>query len=137
MLFGVAAYWNYHVYFGGVWDHLKAFPFNAGGSGLLSTSPTSQSPEVFQFPGPTPSISSYGPRDGIVWIIESDAYGSNGPAVLRAYDAANLANELYNSNQNNSRDTPGPAVKFSVPTVVNGKVYVGTANQLAVYGLLN
>jgi hypothetical protein len=134
-LYGMPAYWNNTVYFGGQTDNLKAFSFNAGGSGLLSPSAVSYSPESFVFPGPTPSISANGSSDGIVWAIETDAYASNGPAVLRAYDATNLANELYNSTQNGSRDTPGPAVKFAAATVVNGKVYVGTATQLAVFGL--
>jgi hypothetical protein len=134
-LYGMPAYWNNTVYFGGQTDNLKAFSFNAGGSGLLSPSAVSYSPESFVFPGPTPSISANGSSDGIVWAIETDAYATNGPAVLRAYDATNLANELYNSTQNGSRDTPGPAVKFAAATVVNGKVYVGTATQLAVFGL--
>ncbi|MGA3073678.1 MAG: chitobiase/beta-hexosaminidase C-terminal domain-containing protein [Bryobacteraceae bacterium] len=134
-LFGMPAYWNNTVYFGAQYDNLKAFSFNAGGSGLLSPSAVSYSPESFAFPGPTPSISANGSGNGIVWAIQTDAYASNGPAVLHAYDATNLANELYNSTQNGSRDTPGPAVKFAAATVAHGKVYVGTATQLAVFGL--
>jgi hypothetical protein len=134
--YGMPAYWNNTVYLGGQNDNLKAFSFNAGGSGLLSSSAVSYSPESFVYPGPTPSISANGSGNGIVWAIQTDAFASNGPAVLHAYDAANLANELYNSTQNGSRDTPGPAVKFAAATVARGKVYVGTATQLAVFGLL-
>jgi hypothetical protein len=88
----------------------------------------------------TVSISANGNSNGILWAVESDAYyatGSHGPAVLHAYDAKNLAHEIYNSKQRSARDNPGPASKFTVPTVVNGKVFVGTANQLSVYGLLS
>jgi hypothetical protein len=136
-IWGNFAYWNGNVYSGAQYDNLKAFSFNAGGSGLLSTSPTSYSPETFAFPGPTPSVSANGTANGIVWAIETDAYGSEGPAVLHAYDATNLATELYNSTQNATRDTPGPAVKFAAATIARGKVYVGTATELAVYGLLS
>jgi hypothetical protein len=134
-IWGMPAYWNNTVYFGAQYDNLKAFSFNAGNSGLLSTSAVSYSPESFAFPGPTPSISANGTGNGIVWAIQTDAYGSEGSAVLHAYDATNLANELYNSTQNGASDTPGPAVKFAAATVARGKVYVGTATQLAVYGL--
>lgn len=135
-IWGMPAYWNNMVYYGGTNDNLKAFSFNANNSGLLSSSAVSYSPESFPFPGPTPSISASGSANGIVWAIQTDAYGSSGPAILHAYDATNLANELYNSTQNASRDTPGPAVKFAAATVVHGRVYVGTETQLAVYGLL-
>src|ERR1035437_3195169 len=134
-IWGMPAYWNNTVYFGAQNDNLKAFSFNANSSGQLSASAVSYSPESFAFPGPTPSISANGSGNGILWAIQTDAYGSNGAAVLHAYDATNLANELYNSTQNGSRDTPGPAVKFAAATVVNGKVYVGTATQVAVFGL--
>ena len=134
-IWGMPAYWNDTVYFGAQYDNLKAFSFNAGGSGLLSSSAVSYSPESFAFPGPTPSISANGTSNGIVWAIETDAYASSGPAVLHAYDATNLASELYNSTQNGSADTPGPAVKFAAATVARGRVYVGTATQLAVFGL--
>jgi hypothetical protein len=56
--------------------------------------------------------------------------------VLRAYDATDVAHELYNSAQAGPRDTLGSAVKFTVPTIINGKVYVGTASELDVFGLL-
>ncbi len=134
-IWGMPAYWNNTVYFGAQYDNLKAFSFNANGSGLLSDSAVSYSPESFAFPGPTPSISANGSANGILWAIQTDSYGSGGSAVLHAYDATNLANELYNSTQNGTRDTPGPAVKFAAATVAHGKVYVGTATQLAVFGL--
>ena len=59
------------------------------------------------------------------------------PAVLHAYDATDLTKELYNSNQaSNSRDQFGGGNKFITPIVVNGKVFVGTPNGVAVFGLL-
>ena len=72
-----------------------------------------------------------------MWDVLSSAYNSSGPAVLLAHNATNVASTLYSSNQNLSRDNPGQATKFVVPTVVNGKVYVGTANFLSVFGLLS
>ena len=69
--------------------------------------------------------------NGIVWAVEN-----SNPAVLRAYDATNLANELYNSNQAGSRDQFGPGNKFITPVIVNGKVFVGTQTGVAVFGLL-
>jgi Chitobiase/beta-hexosaminidase C-terminal domain/Legume lectin domain/Fn3 associated len=135
-LFGLPAYWNGHLYFwpasaGGA---LKAFSFS---NGVLSSSPTSVSAEISSFPGATPSVSSNGNSNAIVWTVRTDAFGSRGPAILYAHDATNLAKLLYSSSQDAPRDTPGPAVKFVTPTITNGKVYVGTENQLAVFGLLN
>lgn len=131
--FGTPAYWNGNVYFLGVGDFLKAFSVT---NGMLSTSPTSLAPTTFGYPGATPSISASGTTHAIVWALQNDAAGS-GPAVLHAYDATNVATELYNSNQAaGSRDAAGVAVKFTVPTVVNGKVYVGTSSELDVFGLL-
>ena len=97
--------------------------------------PESQSSTSFQFPGPTPSISANGNHGGIVWIIQADGYVDGSSEILRAYDATDLQEELYNSNENPRRDNPGGAVKFAVPTIANGKVYVGAKGQLSVYGL--
>jgi hypothetical protein len=116
-------------------DVLKAFSFSTS-TGLLSTSATAKGAHKFGVHGANVAISSNGVSDGIVWEIESTAQTSGGPAILRAYDATNVANELYDSSQAGSRDTAGPAVKFVQPTVADGKVFVGTGNQLDVYGLL-
>ncbi len=130
---GTIAYFQNQIYVGGIKDHLKAYPISQS---LLSAGPLSMGPEVFGYPGPTPVISSNGSLNGIVWIVQSDASAQGGPAVLRALDAANISHELYNSTQAGKRDTAGPAVKFSTPTVANGKVFVATQTELDVYGLL-
>ncbi len=131
-VWGSPAFWNNTAYFGGSYDHLRAFAFD---SHLEKLSFSSDSPEYFNFPGSTPSISSNGTSNGIAWIIENDTYGG-GNAVLRAYDATNLGNELYNSEQNPGRDRLGLAVKFTVPTIADGHVFAGAENQVVMYGLL-
>lgn len=154
-MWGTPAYWNGNLYVGGAQDggtsgdNLKAFSFNAGGSGMLSATPTSMSSHVYNFSGPTPSVSSNPTMtNGIVWALDNSQYGpptpnGSGPAVLHAYDATNLANELWNSTQGTG-NTAGNAVKFTVPTIANGKVYIGTrgnsttgggVGELDVYGL--
>ena len=130
------AFWNNHVYFGGTYDFMKMFVFNPS-TGLLSSFPPSSTSTFFGFPGPTPSISANGNTNGIVWALQTDQYYNFGSAILHAYNATQLSTELYNSAQNPARDDAGGAVKFAVPTVANGKVYVGAAQQLSVYGLLN
>ena len=134
-IWGAPAFWNNNVYFGGSYDYLKAFSFDPNAQ-RLSVSFTSKSPESYGFPGPTPSVSANGNANGIVWIIESDTYQNDGNAILRAYDATNLGTELYNSGQNPGRDRAGPAVKFTVPTVADGHVFVGAENEVDMYGLL-
>jgi hypothetical protein len=125
------AYFNYAVYYAGVSDYLKAFSIT---NALLGTTPSSKSATTFGYPGATPSVSANGTSNGIVWALESST-GST--AVLHAYDATNLSKELYNSTQAaGSRDSFGTGNKFITPMIVNGKVYVGTPNGVAVFGLL-
>jgi hypothetical protein len=101
---------------------------------LLSGGPLAVGPDNIGYPGTTPSVSSNGTLNGIVWVVEADGAASSKPATLRAYDAGNVAHELYNSGQNTT-DQAGAAVKFAPPTVANGKVYVPTAVELDVYAL--
>jgi hypothetical protein len=136
--YSAPVYYNGAVYFGPVADRLAAFSLT---NGVLSTAPTSRSSTLYGYPGATLAISANGAANGILWSVQRfgpipAGYGS-APAILRAHDAANLANELYNSTQAGSRDVMDTfAAKFSVPLVVNGKVFVSTEGQLAVYGLL-
>ena len=129
--FGSPAYFNNAVYYSGADDFLDRYSLR---NGLLSATPVSETLTKFNR-GSTPSISANGSTNGIVWAIDQGAT-STASAVLHAYNASNLAKELYNSNQNATRDNLGPGIKFSVPTVANGKVYIGTKNRLVVYGIL-
>jgi hypothetical protein len=129
------AYWNEYVYYSGIRDYLSMYSVT---DGLLSSKPVSKARTPFRFPGCTPSVSSNGASNGIVWAIEPFVLSQGGPpAVLHAYDARNVSKELYNSKQNAKRDTAGTQQKYSVPTIANGKVYVGTQTELDVYGLLH
>ena len=128
-VFSKPAVFNNTVYYGAVGDSIRAFPIvNA----MLATTASSKTSHSFTYPGATPTVSANGSNDAILWAVEN-----SNPAVLHAYDATNLATELYNSNQAaNSRDHFGAGNKFMVPIVVNGKVFVGTPNGVAVFGLL-
>ena len=134
--YGSPAYWQGHIYWGGVSDSVKMFNFT---NGLSSTAAVSQSSEVYQFPGASPVVSANGSTQGILWTIENngstDQDVSGQTAILHAYDATNLASELYNSSQVAS-DLAGSPVKFTMPVVANGKVYLGTQSSVAAYGLL-
>jgi hypothetical protein len=125
----MAALFNNTVYYAGQGDHLKAFPI---ANALLATTPASESANTFAYPGATPSVSSNGLQNSIVWAIENQ----NGAGVLHAYDTTNIPTELYDSNQAaNGRDHFSDN-KFVPPMIANGKVYVGTTNSVAVFGLL-
>jgi hypothetical protein len=128
-IFSTPAYFNGTIFFGAIHDSVKAFSIT---NARLEVTPSSQTVTVFPYPGATPSISANGVSNAILWAIEN-----SGPAVLHAYDATNLANELYNSSQAaNGRDTMGVGAKFIAPTVANGKVYVSTINGVEVFGIL-
>ena len=126
-IFSTAAFWQSWLYIATVNSPVRAFPLNNISGPFGSQS--SQAPTSFGWPGATPSVSSQSANNGIVWAIESSS-----PATLHAYDATNLNTELWNSSKS-SGDTAGGYVKFTVPTVANGKVYVGNSSQLTVYGL--
>jgi hypothetical protein len=102
-------------------------------NGLLTTAPTSTSPQAYPYPGGALSISANGNANGILWAVQKNGT-ANG--TLHAYDASNLSFELYNSDQAGTRDTLDMAAKFAIPLVANGKVYVASNTQLTVYGLL-
>ncbi|HEY7304253.1 MAG TPA: RICIN domain-containing protein [Bryobacteraceae bacterium] len=128
--FGAPAWFNGKVYFGAVNDTIRSYAVNGA---LVSPAPVSRTTHVFGFPGATPSISANGKNGGILWAIENSS-----PAVLHAYDASNLATQFYNSKQAaNGRDHFGPGNKFMTPTIANGKVYVGTPQSVAVFGVLD
>ena len=139
--FTTASYWNGNVYAGAVGDNVKVYPIS---NAVLATSPTAQSTESYGYPGVNVVISAAGPTatSGIAWALDTNASGTatggagpTGPAILRAYDATSLGKALWSSSTL-SADKCGNAVKFVVPTVANGKVYVVGTNQLTVYGLL-
>jgi hypothetical protein len=131
------AWWNNNVYVGASGDYIKAFSFNPT-TALLSTTPASQTAGKYGYPGTTVSISSNGTTNGILWALNNGQYKTTtGPTVLNAYDATNLTKQLYSSSTNSTRDNPGAPVKMTVPTIVNGKVYITTQGALSVYGLLN
>jgi hypothetical protein len=126
--FSTPAYFNQRVYYGASKDALRYYIVSNGQ--LIPDQPGTFGSRVFPFPGATPSISANGNANGIAWTIQNGS-----PAVLVAYNATNLTTELYNSSQAGSRDQLGNGVKFAVPTVANGKVYVGGQSSVAVFGL--
>lgn len=150
-IFATAAFWQNNVYYAGTGSGLMAFTIDPLSGKFANTAPSMQSAHLFPFPGATPSISASGTGNSIVWAIDSSTYCTTqspgcGPAVLFALDPANNLAELWKSSAS-AGDTAGLAVKFTVPTVANGKVYVGTRGndngagtssirgELDVYGL--
>ena len=128
--FGTPAYFNGRIYYGGTKDKLKAFALS---NGALSSTPVSTGPRTFSAPGATPSVSANGTNNGIVWALQAGS-----PAVLAAYYPTNLTTEMYSSDQAAAnRDQLANGVKFAVPTIANGKVYVGNQYSVAVFGLLD
>ena len=103
--------------------------------GKLQT-PVTSAAAAFAYPGATPSISANGTKNGIVWAVTANGYNQDQPAVLLAYQASNIHHLLYSSGSAGPRNACGPAVKFVVPTVANGRVYVGGNGMLTMFGLL-
>lgn len=150
-IFATPAFWQNNLYIAGVGGPLTAFSLNPA-TGQFNPMPTSQSASNYNFPGATPAVSASGAtNNGIVWTLDDSQYcTAQSPgcqaAVLHAYDGANVQNELWNSNMV-AGDAAGLAVKFTVPTIANGKVYVctrgndtgagtsTTLGELDVYGL--
>jgi hypothetical protein len=130
-IFSTPAYWNGTLYYHSESDVLHAYSWSAGELTKL----TAQGSAFFQVHGATTSISANGNSNGIVWEIDNTSIGT-GPAVLHATDASNVNNELYNSSQSGTHDQAGIALKFTVPTIAGGRVFVPTANELDIYGLL-
>jgi len=126
-VWGSPAYFNGTIYYGNNLGPIRAFKVT---NGQLPPLPGSQTTLLFAYPGALPSVSANGTSNGIVWAVEN-----TNPAVLHAYDATDLYKELYNSNQAGTRDQFGPGNKFITPVVANGKVFVGTTNGVAVFGL--
>jgi hypothetical protein len=125
------------VYFGAVNDVIRAFQLT---NGLLSTTPTSQSAAIYGVRGASFAVSANTTSNGILWALQNNGASADNdvgnPGVLFAYNADNLAIELYDSSQAGSRDTLDNAVKFAIPLVANGKVFVAGQTQLTAFGLL-
>jgi hypothetical protein len=137
-IFSTPSAWGGHLYVGAINDAVKSYSI---GSAAISLSPESQSVDIYGYPGANPVISAAGASGAVVWVVDTTANGTgttgsnvSGPAILRAYDAGNLATRLWSSDTN-AADAAGNAVKLIVPTVANGKVYLGCQSQLTVYGL--
>lgn len=117
-LFGIPAYFHNTVYFSAAQDQVKAFSIR---NGHLSPAPASASMSTLPAPGSVPVISANGVSGGILWTIDRDSQ-------LLAFDAGDLSHLLYQGGT-------GSFIKFSTPTVANGKVYVGAFANVLVFGL--
>ena len=127
-IWSTPAWFNGTLYYGPSGGNLLAFTAAAA---RFTSSPSSRSPNGFPYPGTAPAVSANGSANGIVW-----AHENSDPAVLHAYEAGNLAHELYNSAQAGSRDRFGAGNKFITPAIADGKVFVATQSGVAVFGLL-
>ena len=128
--FGAPAYWNGHLYYANRKDPLKDFRVE---NGKLVPTPLHQGGEPFEHPGAIPCVSANGNRDGIVWLVVSrgpNRQRVDSDAILHAYDALDVRNELFSA-------VLGPSVRFAMPTVAGGRVYIGARRALYVYGLLS
>lgn len=132
-IFSTPLYWNGNFYVHCEGDVLRQFSWSAG---RLSDQAVHKGEFTLGAHGATASLSANGTSNGIVWEIDNSNHDNGGAAILRVYDATDVSKQLYDSTQAGSRDTAGTALKFTVPTVAGGKVFVGTANELDIYGML-
>ena len=131
-IFGSMAYWNHNVYVLSDSDALRDYEVSGG-----TLKYTAASSFTLRDHAATPAVSANGARDGIVWVVSSKGWNSpDRTAVLHAVDASDVTRELYNSEQNSARDRAGLALRFNIPTIVNGHVYIGAKREVDVYGLL-
>jgi len=130
-VFGSMAYWNHNFYVlsNSSNDALRQF-FVHEGKLTLKAASGSRFPAI----AATPTVSANGARDGVLWVLRSN---DDRNAVLYAFDAIDSSHLLYDSEQNPSRDRPGLALHFNIPTIMKGHVYVGAKHEVDVYGLLN
>lgn len=132
--YGAASTWNGHIFFTDRSDTTRDFTIEAGALHLKATTAKMPSPAA------TPIVSANGMHDAILWVVSTKEWNEvhiDRPAVLHAYDATEITHELYNSEQNSARDRAGMTVRFCIPTIVDGHVFIGTRGRLDVYGLLN
>ena len=131
-IYGSAAYWNHHVYVLSDGDALRDYEVKDGKLAFIGSSLFSLKDHAA-----TPAVSANGSKDAIVWVVSSKGWNSRDrTAVLHAVDASNVAHELWNSEQNPERDRAGLALRFNIPTIANGHVYIGAKREVDVYGLL-
>jgi Abnormal spindle-like microcephaly-assoc'd, ASPM-SPD-2-Hydin len=124
-VFSTPSLWKSNVYVWAETDILRSYQLESGQLSVTATYPLNMG-----YPGAGTAVSSNGSQNAILWALDSKA-------ILHAFDATNVAHEFYNSSEAGTRDTvPGNPVKFAVPTVANGKVYVGSADQVTGFGLL-
>lgn len=133
-IYAAAAYWNGHVYMLPSSEMLRDIPIQ---NGQLNFDQMKAGVQRFANAGANPTISADGARHGIVWLIESKTWnGRDKPAILHAYDAADVSRELFHTEQFPSRDRPGLTLRFTIPTIAGGRVYVDAKGEIDVYGLL-
>jgi len=134
MIFATGAFWQNRFFIAGSGGPVKSFTLDDK-TGQFDTVNIGATNSLFGHPGATPSISASGGTNGIVWAMNNSKF--NTPStVLYAFDAMSLKTKLWDSMKLPNRDQAGGAVKFTLPTIANGKVYVGTSSELDVYGLL-
>lgn len=131
-IYGSTAYWNHHVYVLSDHDALRDFVVHNGRLDFKAASTFKLEDHAA-----TPTISANGSKDGIVWVVSSKGWNSpDRKAVLYAADASDVTHLLYASNQNSARDGAGYALRFNIPTIAHGHVYIGAKGEVDVYGLL-